>query len=839
MARDSGSGLIIRPIGQALAALSAYGQQLFQAPPSTIRDIKDNSWYSPLQPIAPMAPAGTEPKGFQFWHGQNLLFTPRSDAEYTAADLKFLATYPLARICIENVKDDLCKTPWEIQLRAQPGESKKDIAERSKKDENLIKLNKFFEYPDREHNWSDWLRPLLEDLLVIDAASILIRKTFSGEIVEMPVIRGESIVRYIDDNGFTPVPPSPAYAQLWWGIPLVDLTTDQLIYRPRNIVPRNTQSSQLYGMSPTEQLAPEIQIGMQRLEFVKAYYTEGSVPGVVHVVPKGTPPDKITEAMQWMNSDLAGNLAARRQWRMVQGFQDEGKEDQILFTKEPLLADLYDEMHMRKIAFGYGASPQRLMKAMNRASAEQTDKASDVEGLLPWLLWLKGTIDYIIQRKMNLDGYEMMFNPFTEADPDKGAQTSKTLVAGGILTPNEARKRVGEEERTEPEANMLGIVTGSGFVPLGLTITAQPGEGGDGKDGEGKDSKGKDGKDKPKPKSGSENDPDSGDDKPKPKPGKRTNGNGKGTEKAHCAGHGAYDSNCLHCSTVELRRLEKLSSPYKAEAVLEKNHKKLRKRTYRPTIKGLRLAPHSIGAKRKLELALHNAFRKMIHDVTEELSKDKKKLSKANEDKTLKQIMKLLDLEWLTIPDVAEESLVDAAIAGAAEGALQVDIVNLDMMAEINNVARSWAEDRAAELVGMRWTSDGKLVKNPNAAMAISDSTRDSIKRTVSDVFAMENPSQAEIISRIEQSGIFSDSRAAMIARTEVSRSQNQGNLEAWRQSGVVKTVEWLISSDHDKDDECDEYADESPFDVDDVPDVPAHPNCDCVIVAGDIEDEE
>src|SRR6185369_4646993 len=158
---------------------------------------------------------------------------------------------------------------------------------------------------------------------------------------------------YIDDNGFTPVPPSPAYAQLWWGIPLVDLTTDQLIYRPRNIVPRNTQSSQLYGMSPTEQLAPEIQIGMQRLEFVKAYYTEGSVPGVVHVVPKGTPPDKITEAMQWMNSDLAGNLAARRQWRMVQGFQDEGKEDQILFTKEPLLADLYDEMHMRKIAFGY------------------------------------------------------------------------------------------------------------------------------------------------------------------------------------------------------------------------------------------------------------------------------------------------------------------------------------------------------------------------------------------------------------------------------------------------------------------------------------------------------
>ena len=90
---------------------------------------------------------------------------------------------------------------------------------------------------------------------MIDAVTIVIRKTFKGDIVELPVIRGDSIVRYIDDNGFTPMAPQPAYAQLWWGIPLVNFSTDQLIYKPRNIVPRNTVSSQLYGMSPVEQLA--------------------------------------------------------------------------------------------------------------------------------------------------------------------------------------------------------------------------------------------------------------------------------------------------------------------------------------------------------------------------------------------------------------------------------------------------------------------------------------------------------------------------------------------------------------------------------------------------------
>src|SRR6185437_412445 len=385
----------------------------------------------------------------------------------SAADLKAMATYPLAKICIENVKDAIERCAWEIQLRARPGERRKDTLARGKDDDTLLKLNRFFEYPDREHNWQEWLRPLLDDLLVIDAPSVLVRKTFSGEIAELAVIRGEMITRYIDENGFTPIPPSPAYAQNWWGMPYLNLTTDQLIYKPRNIVPRNSVSSQLYGMSPTEQLAPEIKVGMKRLEFALAYYTEGSVPGVVQVVPRGTPVAKINEAMDWMNSELAGNLAARNQWRLVQGFNEPGKNDQIVFSKEPLLAGLYDEKHIREICFGYGTSPQRLIK-MIRTEGKASSESAESEGTLPYILWLKGFIDFIIQKKMGLTEYEFAVDPYSEPDPLKNAAAITMLVSKGTLTPNEARERLGEDLRPEPEADQLGIITGTGFVPLGM-----------------------------------------------------------------------------------------------------------------------------------------------------------------------------------------------------------------------------------------------------------------------------------------------------------------------------------------------------------------------------------
>src|ERR1044071_10155486 len=153
-----------------ISALSQLAQRLYQPPKDTIRGITTDAWYSPLQPVQPFAPEGTEPRVFQYWAGQNLLWTPRPDAEYSAAQLKQLATFPLARICIENVKDMLTRAGWQIHKRLEPGETRRESVKRNRGDEIIKKVSRFFEKPDREHMWDEWLRPLCEDMLVIDAA---------------------------------------------------------------------------------------------------------------------------------------------------------------------------------------------------------------------------------------------------------------------------------------------------------------------------------------------------------------------------------------------------------------------------------------------------------------------------------------------------------------------------------------------------------------------------------------------------------------------------------------------------------------------------------------------
>ncbi len=802
MANDK---LMIRPLGHLVSAMQRYGQQLYQAPQETIRGVEPDTWYSPLQPVKPIGPAGVEPRGFQYWAGQNLLWTPRADAEYSAADLKELARYPLASMAISNVKDTMSQASWQIQYRPEPGESRKAAMKRGLGDKDLLKLNKFFEKPDREHMWPEWLRPLLDDMLVIDAWTILIRRTYAGEIVELPVLRGESIVRYIDENGFTPMPPQPAYAQNWWGIPLVNLTTDQLVYKPRNIVPRNTIASQLYGMSPTEQLAPELEIGRDRLAFTAAYYKEGSIPGVVQVVPRGTPPEKISEAMQWMNSELAGNLAARRQWRMVQGFNEPGKPEQIMFTKEQLLADAYDEQHTRRVAYGYGISPQRLIK-MIRTEGVASQEASDTEGLLPYFASLKSLIDFIIQYKFGYESYEMVLEPLVEPDQKKQSEVLTAYVKEGIIRRNEARERIGEDADPNPLANQLCITTGQGAIPLGETaMPAAP------KEGEGK----------PSDKKGEE----------------KLDAQGKPIKPN--GGVPPDESKAAHAQAIGFIEPEIVPTLPKGLVTIEHSvEKRMHEPAAAPTV-GIypgRLAPDAILARLDLSTLCRKRFKLMRRKVTKSLAESlgvgHAHIAKASPvDAATQAAMDSLVKEWEYIADHAEEYLVNARRAGVSNGAVQLEITNEGMLDSINTVARDQARERAAELVGMRRTAEGKLIRNPSARWAITESTRNDIREIVTDALGREQVTLRDIEDALEAKGTFTDTRASLIANAEIARAQTQGNLLSWRMSGRVTEVGWRLSMDHDHDDECDDLAGAGPYKINEVPDCPAHPNCICALV--------
>ena len=117
------------------------------------------------------------------------------------------------------------------------------------------------------------------------------------------------------------------------------------------------------------------------------------------------------------------------------------------------------------------------------------------------------------------------------------------------------------------------------------------------------------------------------------------------------------------------------------------------------------------------------------------------------------------------------------------------------------------------------------------------------LRTTVRDAYE-KGWSPQKLQSAIEDSTGFNADRAEMISRTELAFADSNGNMEAYRASGVVHGKEWIVGSGHDQDDECDdnEEAGVIPLDEifpsgDDAP--PSHPNCVCDVLPVVMEEIE
>jgi SPP1 gp7 family putative phage head morphogenesis protein len=264
------------------------------------------------------------------------------------------------------------------------------------------------------------------------------------------------------------------------------------------------------------------------------------------------------------------------------------------------------------------------------------------------------------------------------------------------------------------------------------------------------------------------------------------------------------------------------------------------------------LHPKAHAARHQLQSALAKAFRHQramavatLRDVLKVATDRLKKREDPNAFELASQIFTALMPGFEELTEESEAALAEAAMSGVATGLQQLEITDSDVINAVNQIARDWARERAAEMVGMRRTADGTLVDNPNAEWAITDRTRQDLRDIITEAFEDETPLDA-LISEIETAGMFSEQRAEMIARTEVSFAQVSGNYQVWQASGQVAGVEWLLSEDHDIEDECDENDGEiteigEPFPSGDLM-PPLHPNCWCAVravFADEMEDAE
>ncbi len=412
-----------------------------------ISGVNPDTWMSPNQPVAPIAQQAYG-RNKDYPVGFNLLYTPRGGELTGFGTLRALAdNCDLVRMAIETRKDQMSALSWSVS-HVDPD---KDV----ENDPRAKKIEQLFQYPDRVMDWDSWLRMLLEDLLVIDAPALLPRKLNSGELYGFEIIDGALIKPLIDDAGRRPLPPSPAYQQNLKGLPAVDYTAEQLIYRPRN--PR---SNKFYGFSPVEQIMLTVNICLRRQMSQLQYYTEGNIPAAFINVPDSWTPQQIEQFQGYWDTVVEGDQAQKRKVRFVPA----GTNPKPLL--EAPLKDEFDEWLARVVCYAFSLPPTAFIKQQNRSNSESQKTTADQEGLAPLMIWVKRLMDYLIQNYLGAPDLQFKWVEEESIDPQIQATVLTTYQKQGVYSINEIRSKLGEDPITGEGGDAYLIITATGAVTL-------------------------------------------------------------------------------------------------------------------------------------------------------------------------------------------------------------------------------------------------------------------------------------------------------------------------------------------------------------------------------------
>ena len=391
---------------------------------------KTPGWFGPGEPMRPQAPAEVAGRQTDYAPSTNLQQRARADEDITAAQLRNLAeNCDVMRLVIQTRKDQLTAQKWQFQMV--------DKTARKRPDPRLQMLTDFFNSPDKEHSWEEWIGALVDDLLVIDAATVFPRRT--------------------------PLPPAPAYQQILHGLSAVNYSRDELLYMPRNL-----RTYKLYGMSPVQQVAMTVNIALRRAMHQLEYYTSGTVPDALAGVPESWTPEQIGDYQRYFDELLTDDLAARRRIRFVPSAAAKA----FVQTKEAALKDDFDEWLARIVCYAFSVSPQWAVKQMNRATGETAEGMANKEGLQPLMTWVARLVNRCIKLGWGWDDIEFGWHEEQETNPQAQMEVSTGYLKVGALTINQVLADIGRDPIPGGDVNL--IYTPTGAVPLSIVLAPPP-----------------------------------------------------------------------------------------------------------------------------------------------------------------------------------------------------------------------------------------------------------------------------------------------------------------------------------------------------------------------------
>lgn len=429
-----------------------------------------NVSFSPGEPLRPMSP--TEPiRREDYQIGRNILTTPRQaePRDVTYSQMRRLARmHGVLRTLIEKRKDEMKGLEWDIAVKTEFANQGYEAEAKQER--------KFWQKPDCELTFDQWLGILLEDLFVIDAMTLYKERDRAGRFRSLQVVDGSTILVLVDDRGRVPFPPQMAYEQVIKGYPMTSyirpvaganpytyeggemkgLTIGELYYRPYNLA-----SDGVYGFSHVESIIMMVNIALRRDVSFLEWFRSGNVPPGLIPCPPDWTPQQIAEFEDMFNTMLAGDLAARSKLHAVPGG---GGNVQML---QQLSFDaLFDEWLARVMCARFGCSPAPYVRMMNRATAETIEDAATEESIEPLKQHMKALFDDVIANDREKPYLEFVWTSgqlhYRQADN----QMHDTMLKDGAITLDEWRKLKGEPPIPGGIGSKHMVWTGTGPVLL-------------------------------------------------------------------------------------------------------------------------------------------------------------------------------------------------------------------------------------------------------------------------------------------------------------------------------------------------------------------------------------
>ena len=401
----------------------------------------------------------------------------------------------IVRKCIEVVKGAIGGMEWTIGLTPEAterflGESGRvtqaqaSRIAREKYTEDITRAKDFWKMPDRINGLSfpEWVGMALEEMLVIDALSIYPNRTLDNEALHsLEILDGTTIKPLLDDRGARPVAPHAAFQQILWGFPrgeftasnnsANEFTADDLMY-----VPKNRRAHTPYGYSAVERSLPLVDLYLKRIQWLRTEFTDGVTPDMFIKTDAGygNNPELLRGYEQIFNDSLSGNTEQRRRARLLPS----GMDPVFSPSWDTKYNSEFDDWLVKAICGHFGVLPTQIgftPKTGLGGKGHQEGEAQSAEllGLRPIVVWLTDLLNQLSYRFLGMpEDLTFVLSDGTTNSEHAVIDRLKSEVQNGLRTFNEARSELGLPLYSIPEADMPAVYAGANITPVSAMLTA-------------------------------------------------------------------------------------------------------------------------------------------------------------------------------------------------------------------------------------------------------------------------------------------------------------------------------------------------------------------------------